>query len=410
MKDVHKADRSAPAAVDDLSGTTVGRFAIRARLGVGMGEVYRAEDTKLKRPVALKRIAARFRHDEKYRRRFLREGEQASALNSEHVARVYDVFEENGEPFLVMEYVEGETLRQRLGQPMPVSSFLPLAVQCVEALVDAHAKDLVHRDIKPENIMLTPANQVKVLDFGVAKLLPRRRTEERTTDFLTTAPGALVGTPAYMSPEALFARDVDERTDIFSLGVVFYEALAGRHPFREETPAATDDRILHKDPPPVSQFNPGATPRHDRILAKMLAKKPGERYATARDLLVDLRALERELDPHRRDRPEPSQWPRRLRTAALVVVLVGLLAAASPTLRNLAESWLWPLPDEKNLVVLPFEPVGGGEQDRPYGDGLTHTLTAKLTRLTGSHDLHVTPAIEVQKRGVATAEEARREF
>ncbi|MFQ5694650.1 MAG: protein kinase [Terriglobia bacterium] len=410
MEDVHKADSSAPAAVADLSGTTVGRFAIQARLGGGMGEVYRAEDTKLKRTVALKRLAPRYRDDQQFRRRFLQEGQRASALNSERVARVYDVLEEGGEPFLVMEYVEGETLRQRLDRPMSVEEFLSVAVQCVEALVDAHAKDLVHRDLKPENIMLTPAGRVKLLDFGVAKLLPSRQAAETTSDFLSTLPGTLIGTPVYMSPEALLGRVVDERTDIFSLGVVFYEALAGRHPFRGQTPVATDDRILHEDPPPVSQFNPAASPQLDRILAKMLAKDPAQRYATARELLVELLPLERDPAHQQRERYEALPWPRWLRTAALVMILVALLAAASPTLRNLAESWLWPLPDKMNLVVLPFEPIGAGSEEQEYARGLTQTLTAKLTTLTDTHNLQVTPASDIHQRGVTSVEQARQEF
>src|SRR5215470_2744334 len=162
--------REESQAVQDLSGTSVGRFAINGRLGAGgMGEVYLAEDTKLKRPVALKRIAQRLRSDERYRKRLLHEAEYASRLSHEHIAGIYDVIEQNGETFLVMEYIEGETLRQRMAQPLRLQEFCKIAVQCAEALVAAHGKEVVHGDIKPENIMLMPTGQVKILDFGVAK-------------------------------------------------------------------------------------------------------------------------------------------------------------------------------------------------------------------------------------------------
>src|SRR2546426_12373047 len=165
----------------DLSGTTVGRFAVRARLGKGgMGEVYRAYDTALKRPVALKRITPRLQSDENYRRRFLHEAQCASGLTDQHIAGLYDVLEANNEIFLVMEYVEGVTLRQQLQRPISIEKLLGIAVQCAAALVAAHERGIVHRDLKPENIMLTPASQVKILDFGVAKQLPpSERSEER---------------------------------------------------------------------------------------------------------------------------------------------------------------------------------------------------------------------------------------
>lgn len=182
--------------VPDLTGTTVGRFAIRARLGAGgMGEVYRADDTKLKRPVALKRMRPELRADEHFRQRFAKEAERASSLNDYHIASVYDVLEENDEIFLVMEYVEGSTLRQRLCAPISVEEFMPMAVQCAEALVAAHGKGLVHRVLKPENIMLTPKGQVKILDFGVAKRIALPNSVA-ATESLGSVSGTLSGTPA----------------------------------------------------------------------------------------------------------------------------------------------------------------------------------------------------------------------
>src|SRR3989441_2861214 len=212
---------------ESLSGSVVGRFRIGDRLGKGgMGEVYRAEDTKLKRTVALKRLAPQLRADSGYRRRFLEEAERASRFSDSHVAALYDVLDEGGEIFLVMEYVEGENLRQRLRRPISLQEFFDIATQCVEALAAAHQRGIVHCDIKPENIMLTAADQVKILDFGVAKHLPRS-DQSSTVD----RSGTMAGTPAYMSPEVLLEKAPDGRADVFSLGVVFYEALTGHHPF-----------------------------------------------------------------------------------------------------------------------------------------------------------------------------------
>ena len=229
---VESSSRPAVTPADSsLSGTVAGRFLIRGRLGAGgMGEVYRADDLRLKRAVALKRMSPHLRADRLYRERFFKEAERASGLTGDHVAAVYDVLEDNGEIFLVMEYVEGETLRERLRRPLPLEEFLHIARQCADALVVAHARGIVHCDLKPENIMLTPTQQVKVLDFGVAKRLPR--TDDSST---LEEPGVVGGTPAYMSPEVLLDNLSDGRADIFSLGVVFYEALTGQQPFRART-------------------------------------------------------------------------------------------------------------------------------------------------------------------------------
>ena len=369
--------------VADLTGTTVGRFSVRARLGAGgMGEVYRADDTKLKRSVALKRMAPHLRSDARYRQRFLKEAERASRLTDQHIAGLYDVLEEGGETFLVMEYVEGETLRQRLQRPLSIEEFLEIAAQCGEALVAAHARGLVHRDLKPENIMLTPAGQVKVLDFGVAKRLPRPEETAATETFEPSTAGGLSGTPAYMAPETLLEKEADGRADIFSLGVVFYEALTGRHPFLAGSFVATSDRILREAPAPLLELNPRAPAELERIVAKMLAKRPAERYQTAADLLVDLRAVQRgeriELRP---SPPAPQPWYRRrvLRVTAALVVLAALVVA-----------WrYWPLPAERvSVVVLPFSNKTGVLQLDEYKLTLTQFLVHSLA---GSPNLRVFP-------------------
>jgi len=284
--------RARDAVVQDLTGTTVGRFVIRRLLGQGgMGQVYEAEDTRLKRPVALKRMAPQLRADEHYRRRFLKEAECASRLTHQHIAGIYDVFEQQGEVFLVMEFVAGETMRQRLQRPFPLDELLDIFTQCATALVAAQEQSIVHRDIKPENIMLTPSLQAKILDFGVARIQPK--AGDATTQSVLSTAGGMAGTLAYMPPEALLEKAVDGRSDIFALGVTLYEAVAGQHPFLADTFLNTMERILHHAPPPVSLVNQRAPAELARIINKMLSKTPADRYATSADLLVDLRALHR---------------------------------------------------------------------------------------------------------------------
>ena len=288
-----QAAASNPATEDSLIGAKVGRFVIHQRIGIGgMGEVYRAEDTVLKRTVALKRISPQFRADNKYRERFLKEAERASSLSDQHIAAIYDVLEQQGEVFLVMEFVEGESLRPRLTRPFSIEEFFTVATQCALALVAAHERGILHCDIKPENIMLGPGGMVKILDFGVAKRLPTKETDATLDHVSTTGFGSVSGTPAYMSPEVLLEHPLDQRADIFSLGVVFYEMLSGVNPFHAETFIATSDRILHQTPPPVSQANPAVPPTIEQTVAQMLAKNREQRYATARDLLMDLQAAQ----------------------------------------------------------------------------------------------------------------------
>jgi serine/threonine-protein kinase len=396
-----------PRAVQDLTGTTVGRFAIRARLGAGgMGEVYRAEDTKLKRPVAVKRIAPHLQNDEQYRRRFLKEAERASSLSDPHIAAIHDIVEDKNEIFLVMEYVEGKTLRQRLREHVSIEEVREMAIQCAEALVAAHEKGICHRDIKPENIMLTPAGQVKMLDFGIAKRL-RIPEESSVTESLPTPSGALSGTPAYMPPEVLLEKEPDARADIFSLGVVFYESLAGRHPFLAPTFVDTKHRTLHEVPAPLTRFKPEVPAELERIVAKMLAKDPAERYATVRDLLADLRALPYPALPSL-PTPYRAKW-RKVAVAVLAVVAFLLLVVLTPVRRQL-NNWLSgvAVPREKNLAVLRFTPVGEDARAAAFGDGLTETLTTKLTQLTDRYPLQVVPASEVRAQGVTSIEQARR--
>ena len=400
-------------AGDSLAGTIAGRFDIEHRLGVGgMGEVYRAQDTRLKCPVALKRLSPALRHDATYRRRLVEEAQRAVRMRNEpKVAAVYDVLETGNEIFLVMEFVEGETLRQRLTRPMQLQEFLHVACQCAEALASANERGLIHGDIKPENIMLTPAGQVKILDFGVAKQI-LHSDDDQTVD----SAGMVSGTPAYMAPEILLKKATDGRADIFSLGIVFYETLTGRHPFRADCFSVTSDRIRGEKPTPAHHCNADVSPALESILQRMLAKKPGDRYATAQDLLADLDHLQSGMTPARLLRFLPQQQKRAsLRKGFLLGVAAAALLGVAAQLPSVHRLWQHAAgPAVVRLVVLPLRTSSTDPGNRAFCDGLTEALSLRLGQGLGQagdqYGLEVVPPSEVRSEFVQDVGQARTKF
>jgi tetratricopeptide (TPR) repeat protein/tRNA A-37 threonylcarbamoyl transferase component Bud32 len=362
------------SSVPDLSGDSIGRFQIVERVGRGgMGEVYRAYDTQLKRTVAVKRIIRPA--DENYRKRLLTEARFASQLTDPRIAAVYDVFEHHGELFMVMEYVDGQTLRQRMDEPLSIGKFLEIGTECAEALAAAHRLGVLHRDIKPENIMLTLAGQVKILDFGVAARLPNSSINTTQIDDRVETK-AFSGTVAYMAPEVLQENAVDERSDIFSLGVIFYEALAGRHPFYAKGFLATSNRIVNDEPAPLRTFNSRVSPELERIVTKMLAKNPGQRYVTASDLLVDLRALQRTMNRTSAAAPLVSVEPRSRWMRMLVVLLATVIVGAAAAMylgKRVASAPVFAARDW--LLITDFENHSGEQLfDETVAESLGHAL------------------------------------
>ena len=284
-----------------MIGKTVGHYRITARLGAGgMGEVFLAEDTRLERKAAIKFLPADLARDPERRQRFLTEAKAASALNHPHVCVVYDVGEtEDGVPFIAMEFVEGQSLEAIVKQgPLEISRVVQIAVQVADALDAAHSRRIVHRDIKPDNISLNERGQVKVLDFGLAKRMLQESTGalEKTADMQHTQSGQVLGTPRYMSPEQAIGKTVDHRSDLFSLGSVIYCLLTGRPPFSGANLGEVLDNVIHRQPDAIARFNYDVPAELERITLKLLAKDVDRRYQSARDLLVDLKNLEREID------------------------------------------------------------------------------------------------------------------
>jgi len=288
-----------------MVGQTISHFRILEKLGGGgMGVVYKAEDTRLGRSVALKFLPEELSRDHQAVDRFRREARAASALNHPHICTIHDIDEYEGQFFIVMELLEGQTLKYYMGRkPFNTAWLLEVGTQIAAALDAAHAKGIVHRDIKPANLFVTSNGHVKVLDFGLAKLLRPLASKvsigataaESAT--LSTEAGLLVGTVGYMAPEQLEGEPVDARTDLYALGLVMYEMATGRNPFLGQSATSTIANILKEEAPPLEQQNPVAPPELGRILQKCLRKRIDERYVSARDLALDLAALRRCLEP-----------------------------------------------------------------------------------------------------------------
>jgi eukaryotic-like serine/threonine-protein kinase len=281
--------------------TRLGHYEIRFRIGAGgMGEVYLAEDTRLRRRVALKILPLEFTRDSDRLRRFQQESFAASALNHPNIITIYEVGEWEGTHFIAAEFIDGEPLRRHIaGRRLSAAEALEISTQIAAALAEAHGAGIVHRDVKPENVMLRRDHIVKVLDFGLAKLTEKpdaADTEAPTRALVNTERGVVMGTASYMSPEQARGLETDERTDIWSLGVVLYEMLAARAPFEGETATDIIASIIKTQPAPLSRLAPGVPPKLEEIVSKALEKDREERYQTAKDLLVDLRRLKRRLD------------------------------------------------------------------------------------------------------------------
>ncbi|HUF23128.1 MAG TPA: protein kinase [Vicinamibacterales bacterium] len=373
------------------TGTRIGPYEIVAPIGAGgMGEVYRARDTRLGREAAVKVLNADTALKPDARARFEREARAASALSHPHVAHIYEIGEigdGSGGRFIAMEFVDGPRLDRKMGgKPMPPEQIVDIGAAMADALDAAHARGVIHRDIKPANVMFTSRGQVKVLDFGLARIDAGQQPLDDATRSASQL-GVILGTVQYMSPEQALGRPVDARTDLFSLGVVLYEMSTGRLPFTGLTTTETIERIAHAQPDAVSRFNYEISAELERIIRKCLEKDPDSRYQSARELLVDLRNLKRDSDGHARPAAAaPAGAPSR---RAVVAAVVLAIAAAGGWL---AWSTYGRAGGIDSIVVLPFVNATGDPETEYLADGLSDTLIDNLSKL---------PNLRIVPRGIA---------
>jgi len=394
-----------------MVGTTVSHYRILERLGGGgMGVVYKAHDLKLDRTVALKFLPPDLTRDPDARERFIHEAQAASALDHPNICNIHEIDETlDGRTFLCMAFYDGPSLKTEIEQgPLEMGRALDIAVQIAEGLERAHEAGMIHRDIKPANVMITSRREVKIIDFGLAKLAGQ-----------TTLTGKmhLLGTAAYMSPEQVRGDEVDHRTDIWSFGMTLYEMVAGEHPFRCDHREATFYSILAKDPKPVKELRDDVPPGLARIIRCCLEKEPADRFQSMTAVLTELKSVRTQWIPARAHRSWREHIPRlhlrrRLRKLSLPAALMVIATAGGLAWVLFLRGTGGPsFAEGKHLAVLPFNNIGNDSANQAFCEGLWEMVTCQLTQLEQfGGPLWVVPTTEVRKNSIASASDAHRMF
>lgn len=384
-----------------------------------MGEVYLAQDTLLDRKVAIKILPAAFHADEPAKKRLVVEARAAAKLDHPNICSVYEVGEAEGRQFIAMQYVEGETLNVRAARkPLDLSEILSIATQVADALAEAHAHAIIHRDIKPANIILTRRGQAKVMDFGLAKSIGGTSDSEAKTESFLTAPGTILGTLPYMSPEQVTGDQIDARTDVFSFGAMLYELISGRQPFAGGSAAATASAILTHEPPSLARFVDELPDELQRIIRKCLEKDREQRYQSARDLTIDLQSIRRQVESapaallsesrltSKSKAPEGSPsvgrwkgWP--LSRTLLAIALIAMVSAGLIYFLFFRRPPVATTSQIRSLAVLPLENLSGDPAQEYFADGMTEAVTSELAKIGALRVISRTSAM--QYKGVRRA-------
>lgn len=369
-----------------MVGETIAHFRILEALGGGgMGVVYKARDLKLDRLVALKFLSAELSLDSAGKERFAREAKAASALDHPNICTIFEINEtENGQMYIAMAYYEGETLKLAIDNcQLTIDNSIDIALQIARGLAHAHRQGIIHRDLKPGNVMIASGGAAKILDFGLAKFAGSAPV---------TGSGAMMGTAAYMSPEQLRGETADQRSDIWSFGVVLFEMLAGKTPFEAEHPQTTFYRILNEKPPPLRSLNPEVPPELEKIVNRALQKDSAQRYAAVDEMLAELEAVQRQASASssgeftglKKPLPGKSLFSKIPAAALLIFLLIAGIYLLNTILRNRADKG--PPEIERRIAVLPFENISPEAQDEYFSDGITEELISTLSNI---HDLKV---------------------
>ena len=364
-----------------MFGKSFGHYGVLERLGSGgMGEVYRAKDLKLGRDVAIKVLPEELASDPEPLRRFEQEARAASALNHPNIITIYEIGEYEGTPFIAMEHVEGETLREILAEaPLPTKKLLQIATQIAEGLAKAHAAGIVHRDLKPENLMVRSDGLVKILDFGLAKLTGppvEIQSETETKTKLGTQVRTILGTVQYMSPEQASGRSVDHRSDQFSLGLILYEMATGKATFKRDTAAATLAAIIEGKAEPMTRLDPSLPGSFRRTVERCLLKEPEGRYASTDELAKELEQARDGVGGLL-----AGVWLRRSAMIAMVGFVAALLAVVGLNLGEIRDRLLGGPSGIQSIAVLPLRNVSGDPEQEYFSDGMTEALISNLAKI-----------------------------